>query len=71
MKSRKKLKAKIQGLEKRNDALLKEIQTLVFEPNSYRATEIKVLYGMLRSMEETVLFGTCEWRNSNVMEDKS
>jgi len=69
MKSRKKLKNKITHLKSEIAALRNEIRTLVFEPNSYRASEIKVMYRMLKSMEESMLFGTREWHN-NEMEEK-
>lgn len=69
MKSRKKLKNKTIYLKSEIDSLRKEIQTLVFEPNSIKATEIKIVYHMLRDMENTALFGTCKWHN-NEMEEK-
>jgi len=68
MASKQKLRRKITRLTHLKNSLQKEIQVLVFEPNSIRASEIKVLYRMLRGMEETVFFGTCEWRNSNMVE---
>jgi hypothetical protein len=66
MKSHKKLKRKITRLTHLNNSLQKEIQVLVFEPNSMRATEIKVMYNVLRDMENAVLFGTVEWHNTNM-----
>ena len=62
MASKKKLKRKVTRLTHLNNSLKKEIQVLVFEPNSMRATEIQVMYHMLRDMENTVMFGTVQYK---------
>lgn len=70
MASKKKLKRKVTRLTHLNNSLKKEIQVLVFEPNSMIATEIKVMYRMLHDMANTVMFGTVTWKNTNEMEEK-
>lgn len=50
-------------LEARIEALNEGIRVLIFKPQSNDAAQLRVMYYVLRDMENAELYGTREWKN--------